>query len=176
MINQKNMSLRYSLLLFIWWGIFTSVNFIKAQSLSPVLIYSAGQKSTNAQFGSLDYAIGETVVAPTSVNSGQNLTLTQGYYQVYVISVTTDTEDGEHIEFATEIFPNPTSQYVIIKSELPVIYQLSDLQGRRMTNLDLPETNHYINVENLNEGIYILEISNSENRIKKSFKICISKP
>lgn len=169
------MRLRYSLLPFIWVVLFFQSMVVKSQSLSPSLIYSAGQKSTNAQFGTLDYAIGEAVISPTTTNIGQNLILTQGYYQVYVISVTTDVEDVGISDSNIEIFPNPSSHYFTLKSDLPVRYTLYNLQGRLIKFTDTEDTKHEIHVLNLNEGMYILETTDYKKQIKKSFKIIITK-
>ena len=80
-----------------------------AQSTSPQVIASGGDhfKGSNAQ---ISYTIGEPVI---DTYQGSNAELTQGFHQTNLtIDGVEDLVDG----YALEVFPNPTTQFIVIRS------------------------------------------------------------
>jgi hypothetical protein len=69
------------------------------------------------------------------------------------------------------IYPNPTTDYLFIKSDLEIKgIQISDLNGRIVNNLDFQDNK--INLTSLQTGIYFAKISDENGKIttKKIFK------
>ena len=70
-----------------------------------------------------------------------------------------------------KIYPNPTNNYLNIKSSTVTITKISifDLQGKRM----LIKTNHLdnINVSNLNRGIYFLKLEMNQSVLMKKIML-----
>lgn len=72
------------------------------------------------------------------------------------------------------IYPNPTSQYVWINDQTssPVFsYNMYDMSGRKIKSDALNGSEKKINVSDLGNGIYLLELVSSEKRITKKIVV-----
>jgi hypothetical protein len=137
--------MKVKLLLFL--GLISSVSlFAQRQDV----IASGGDYFSNSN-GSLTWTCGEIITEPFSANG---VSISQGFNQTNLVITTVE-------EFLTEnfnviAFPNPTNDFVIIKSDKSELlnYQLFDLKG----NLLKQETNNnsiqQISLKQLPTGIY----------------------
>ncbi len=128
-----------------------------------------------------DYFNG-TSLNVTNVN--ENINLKAGEYRIYTTkqypkpeiqaTTTVDIETLEIAEFS--IFPNPANDYVSIQSENEIVsVEIYNLLGKKVfeqhENLG---TNTQINVQNLQNGMYILNVETLQNG-KSSSKLLINK-
>lgn len=71
-----------------------------------------------------------------------------------------ETEDKSTLS----IYPNPTTDYLNIKSDLKIKeIQISDINGRIINNLDFQD--HKINLTSLQIGIYFAKITDENGKI-----------
>ena len=78
-----------------------------------------------------------------------------------------DVHDLEGIRIS--IFPNPANSYINIELDaaLPLSFKLFNIQGKLLDSGILSQKlNHKINVESYANGMYHLEITNTENKVK----------
>lgn len=70
------------------------------------------------------------------------------------------------------IFPNPTSDFLNISSdaELNTNYTIIDISGRMVANGNMQGNNSILNIENLINGIYFLQIGEQNSTIFKFIK------
>ena len=96
---------------------------IKAQHLSPEVIGSAGASFSNST-AKTDLTVGEVVIETFS----NNTILTQGFLQG-IIKVSTGVVN---IDIKTKIYPNPTTNFLIIELEKNVNAELLvyDINGK----------------------------------------------
>lgn len=129
---------------------------------------AAGTSTTSAG-GSISYSIGQIdYVYPTGAgyNSSEGL---QHPYEIFV------TEVSENLNsISINVFPNPASQSVIIDFKNPDFknhsYQLTDVNGKIISENKITEAQSKINLSEINSGIYFIRISNSSSSLK-TFKL-----
>jgi len=139
-----------------------------AQSLSPTVVASSGDYFSTSSVN-LSWTLGEVV---TDTYIGTNNQLTQGFQQPTASFASVE-------DFAPEVtvslYPNPTDSWVNIEiqnNSENLNIKIMDLTGKVIyTDIYQAETVKKINLENFANGIYFLEISNSENDKLKTFKI-----
>jgi hypothetical protein len=132
------------------------------------VVATAGNTLSNSG-GSISITIGEGVA--NTLTKGDK-TITQGFQQgnlsVSIVSVLKD------LEFSISVFPNPTSDVLTLrltKEDLTGLqYLLFDISGRLISqkNLEMNETT--INVNQLNNGIYLIKVQDGMKELK-TFKI-----
>jgi hypothetical protein len=143
----------------------------RSQSLSPEVISSNGDFYTNTG-GSVSFTIGETV---TETFNGSSNMLTQGFQQPFVD--VTGIPESSSIS-CLSAFPMPfknecSLDFTAMESG---IYNISvyDLTGKQIFNdktmIDLTDRSYKISLLNIDNGIYIVKISN-EKGCNKSLKI-----
>lgn len=133
---------------------------------SQEVIAVQGRSYTNT-LSSIDFTIGEPVISTFSIPSTN---LTQGLHQT---NLTVLGLDDFNTEYAIKVFPNPTND--IIKLDL-IDYQnlkfgLYDILGREIKKNSITDRLTQINMEHLNQGIYILTILSENNEKLKTYKI-----
>ncbi|MFT5076048.1 MAG: endonuclease I [Saprospiraceae bacterium] len=69
------------------------------------------------------------------------------------------------------VYPNPFSEVIWIQNTTNIDSEMNaviyDISGRKVFEKNMNETNTQLNINTLSEGIYLLEISNSTNKIIK---------
>jgi photosystem II stability/assembly factor-like uncharacterized protein len=71
-----------------------------------------------------------------------------------------------------DIFPNPTSEHLYVKSENKLSYRLVDINGKRLTFESISNFYHTINVSDLSSGIYFIELFDGNKMVEShKFKI-----
>ena len=71
---------------------------------------------------------------------------------------------NELFKDSIEIYPNPSNEYIFVESRHDDLdIQIIDLSGRVLIN----SNNNEIFIGNLENGVYMIEISNKNNKIYK---------
>ncbi|MDR2009237.1 MAG: T9SS type A sorting domain-containing protein [Bacteroidales bacterium] len=71
----------------------------------------------------------------------------------------------------TFVYPNPAKDFINIYSENLKTIKLYDLTGREMLNIPVAGNEYYLNVENMENGIYIIVLECSDNIYSKKIII-----
>ena len=87
---------------------------------------------------------------------------TQGIYK-YVDQADVSIAD-ESIE-GLSVYPNPASDFVKVSTENAALQNIAifDITGKEVINLNLSENNANINVSGLDNGIYLMKITDADN-------------
>ncbi|MCX6351470.1 MAG: T9SS type A sorting domain-containing protein [Bacteroidetes bacterium] len=136
-----------------------------SQSLTPEVVNSSGGFGSNSSF-SLSYAVGEAVI--TTINNSNNI-LTQGFLQTED-SVITEIEKAVSIENLT-YYPNPVREVLNIKTNNTSIRNIAvyDVLGKLQYTLDYSSQ---IALTNLAAGFYLVRLTDNNNNLISTFKIC----
>jgi hypothetical protein len=128
---------------------------------------TAGGEATGTG-GTASYSVGQVVYTAAT---GTNGSLAQGVQQPYEISTTVGIKETA-ITLELSVYPNPTTDYLTLKVEdnTELNYQLYDLQGKVIENKKVSSTRTSINVENLPNAIYFLNVVKN-NQVVKTFKV-----
>ncbi len=129
------------------------------------VISSQGSTYVNTN-GTIDFTLGEVI---TNTETSGNFTLTQGFHQTNWNFL--GLEDFNPT-YSASIFPNPTSDELIIKASdfEKVTYSLFDDQGKLISQNLLSGEVTLIQVNQLEFGTYYITLKN-ENQQLKSFKL-----
>lgn len=121
--------------------------------------------------GSASYSIGQVVYI---TNTGTNGSVTQGVQQPYEISVVTGIEQAKDINLEYKAYPNPVTDYLILKVEnynnKNLSCQLFDINGKLLENKKLSGDETEIKMINLVPASYFLKVTDNGKEIK-TFKI-----
>lgn len=158
MINKKRTKVILKFLIF-------SLTTLKAQQATT----SSGGNSFGIG-GTIAYSVGQIVY---STYNGSNGSVAQGTQQPYEISTISGIED-DHISLNIEAYPNPTSDFIILKIEderfQDLSYQIIDINGKLIENKKIVSTTENIPMENLKNATYFLKVTNINQEVK-TFKI-----
>jgi hypothetical protein len=139
---------------------------LSAQEVVPA---SGGNASGNG--GSVCYTIGQISY---TYCSGINGSVLQGIQQAYEISIVSGLEDDVIANLICYVYPNPTTDFVMLKVENYVIenlaYQLYDLSGKQLLNSTIVFTETSIDMKRFGPAIYFLKITQID-KVVKTFKI-----
>jgi hypothetical protein len=139
---------------------------LQAQEAIPA---SGGDASGSG--GSVSYSVGQMVY---TTNQGTNGTITQGVQQPYEISVVSGLEEATSINLICSAYPNPTTDYLVLKVENYDIenlsYQLSDIDGKLLEIRKLEGNETFIVMSNFVPAVYFLKVIQN-NKELKTFKI-----
>jgi hypothetical protein len=142
--------------------------FIGLKSFAQNNTIASGNSVSNSN-GSISYSIGQ--IDYLNVNN-QNGNLNQGIQQPFEIFNITSLNSIEGLNVS--IFPNPTTSLINIESKYQNLsIKISDISGEI-----LEQKNNFsdkiISFENYSQGIYILTITNKDNKIS-NYKIIKNK-
>jgi len=129
------------------------------QVITPSVISSSGN-SYNNEGVIMDYTLGEIVIETFSNNAN---ILTQGFHQG-VIKVNTSVEN---IDIKTKVYPNPTTNFLIVELEKNVNAELLvyDINGKIVIKGKLnEEQKKQLDFSFLNQGNYFLHINISDKQ------------
>ena len=123
----------------------------------------AGYFSTNATLGNADMS---------SVKGNAYLDTIQGYLNprmFLALGLGMSTSIEEVINFATEIYPNPTTDKVAIVSYAVNINKVNmyNISGQLVKSENINSMKTNLNVSDLKKGIYILEIQSNKTSIRR---------
>jgi len=135
------------------------IGFGQAPILTPSVVSSSGDSYSNGNI-IMDYTLGEIVVE-THTNS--TTILTQGFHQG-ILKVNTSVEN---IDIKTKVYPNPTTNFLIIELEKNVNADILvyDINGKlvikdRLNN----EQQKQLDFGFLKQGNYLLHINIAEKQ------------
>ncbi len=143
---------------------------------------SASGGEASGSGGLASYTIGQLVY---TMNTGTTGSVTQGVQQPYEISVVTGIPEAEGMDFSLSVYPNPASDFVILKidastpfgnsqgkllSICSLWYQLYDNNGKLLKSKNVISEKTQIATNDLTPAIYFLKII-EKDKIIKNFKI-----
>ena len=144
-----------------------------AQSLDLFVIASGGNFMSN-QDVSLSATLGELM---TETYSKTEIILTQGFQQSRLEVDTRVTDRGS--EWSIMVFPNPVTDELKIdffgdyRGKISI--ELFDMKGRKIIHQSMDKSSlrdvYTLGINNIERGIYILKITNSDFRINKITRI-----
>jgi hypothetical protein len=156
----------------------------KKVKLSALLLLSIGLTGLQAQEaisatggdasgsgGVVNYTVGQVVY---TTNTGTSGTVTQGVQQPFEIFVVTSLAEVAGITLQCSVYPNPTTDYLILKIEGKVQMQcfasLYDITGKLLESKKIDGNEISISMLNLTPTTYFLKVIRNEKEIK-TFKI-----
>lgn len=144
---------------FLLGGMLLCLQSLHAQSLSPQVVATSG-KSFSSSTAQIDFTVGE-VFTSTYVTSGNMLT--QGFHQPEIII--TSLKPNEY-EFAFNLYPNPTAQFVTVEStlETELHVRIMDIQGRQVQASSVFTRTIKLDLHSLTSGQYLVAISNAAGK------------
>ena len=128
------------------------------QILSPSVIGSAGASFSNSTF-STDLTVGEVMIETFSNIS----IITQGFHQ----GIEGINSDVVNLDINTKVYPNPTTNFLIIELEQNVNAELLvyDINGKIVIKDKLNnEQQKQLDFSFLNQGNYLLHINIADNQ------------
>jgi len=147
--------------------LFFAFQYCIAQSLSPLIISSAGNSLTNGS-NQLDWTLGEST---TYTLSGVTIVLTQGFHQSNLNITSVDNFDDS---FGLTIFPNPAIDHLQIQFEKASENNLIELYSTEGKLLLTQESKYtrlcQIDMSKYDIGTYLIKIHN-KNTKGKSYRI-----
>ena len=121
--------------------------------------------------GSASYSVGQVVY---TTNPGTNGSVAQGVQQPYEISVVTGIEEAKGINLMISAYPNPTTDFLILKIEGNVqtqfIASLYDMNGKLLDNKKVTANETSIVMSNLVPATYFVKVTVGNKEVK-TFKI-----
>jgi Secretion system C-terminal sorting domain len=125
--------------------------------------------------GSANYSVGQIFY---TTNSGINGSVAQGVQQPFEISVVTAIEEAKEISINIMAYPNPATDYLILKIEgelqAQYIASLYDLNGKLLEYKKVEGNETTISMEKLVPATYFLKLIQGSKEIK-TFKIIKTK-
>lgn len=108
--------------------------------------------------GTVSYSVGQVVY---TTNTGTNGSVAQGVQQPFEISVVTGIEQTA-INLAISAYPNPTTDYLVLKIENydngNLSYQLFDMQGKLLENKKVTGNETSIDMSKLVPATYFVKV------------------
>ena len=133
-------------------------------------ITTAGGNTTSSA-GSVSYSVGQ-IVCKTQIGSSGSVA--QGVQQPFEISVVLGLDEAQGINLVLSAYPNPATDYVILKVENfkteNLTYHLYDISGKLIESRKIISSTETIGMENLPSAIYFLKVTNNNTEVK-TFKI-----
>lgn len=132
--------------------------------------------------GSASFTVGQVVyttitgggVVGQGTKVGTNSSMAQGIQQSYEITSSVGIDDGNGITLECSVYPNPTTDYLILKIENKIqakyIASLYDLKGMLILKRKVEDTETVILMKLLVKATYILKIMDTK-KVVKTFKV-----
>jgi Secretion system C-terminal sorting domain len=132
-------------------------------------IVASGGNATGAG-GKVSYSVGQVVYTTATGTGGR---VTQGVQQPFEI-VTLGNDDFPEITLTMAVYPNPTTSFVNLQIDNfnfeNLQFYLSDMAGKQLQTQKVTTSETQIQMENLPQSIYFLNVTNN-NKTIKTFKI-----
>ncbi|MEM7038661.1 MAG: T9SS type A sorting domain-containing protein [Bacteroidota bacterium] len=160
--------MRRTFLILIAWTLTGILAPVRAQSLAPEVLATAGA-SDSAAAGQLHWTAGEAVI--NTLTAGGNI-LTQGFHQTQLTVTALEESTPEGLE----VFPNPVSETLFLRSGQPLNakIELVDMHGRVVRTREIVDAHQQtLDVRALSEGTYILNVHGTTYSWKGSWKILV---
>ncbi len=149
---------------------FLSFGFSFTSATAQNSVNGAGGNASGSG-GSASYSVGQVVYNSTFET---NASVAQGVQQSYEISVVTSFEEAKEMNLSVSVFPNPTSDYLILETKdselLNLHFQLYDMNGKLLQNGKITSNQTNIEMSHLAPATYFVKVSDINNELK-AFKI-----
>lgn len=127
--------------------------------------------NTSGIGGSVSYSVGQIVC---QTQTGTELSVAEGVQQPYEISVSTGIKKAKGINLSASVYPNPTTDYLILEIKdlefTKLSFQLYDMNGKLLQSEKIITEETQINIDELVPASYILKVIKHKKSIKE-FKI-----
>jgi len=121
--------------------------------------------------GSVSYSVGQVVY---QIHTGVNGSVAEGIQQPYRILVASEIEEARGIYLSFTAFPNPATDYLILKvdnyDKENLSFQVIDIHGKALHNQKITGNQTRIAMGNLSPAIYGVQVF-FDNKLLKTFKI-----
>lgn len=163
-------------------GNFTSVSIdtLSSNAFSPIGKDPSGQNYSGFQSNLYNVAdFNDPLYVPTHTTLLYRLRFSQNYAYILVnngvvrnqlpLTSTTDVNEQDFIENNIDVYPNPTTDKIIIsrKQNTPLNIDFYNLTGKLLLSENMTENNHILDLSNYPKGIYMLKIGNEMKKIIK---------
>lgn len=149
--------------------LFACLIFATHSIYSQETIPASGGEATGSG-GSSSYSVGQLVY---SNNVGSGGTLSQGVQQSIEL-FTLSNPELTTVNLSAVTYPNPTSDYIILKISDNALdylsYKLFDVNGKAIANGNITNADTRIKMQQLALGMYILKVLQNNTELK-AFKI-----
>lgn len=133
--------------------------------------FNATGGDTFGSGGSTSYSVGQLVY---TTNTSTHGSIAQGVQQPYEISVVTAIEEALSINLSVTAYPNPTTDFLILRiAEFDISnlsYHLHNIQGKLLHSEKIPGNQTSIAMGHLDPGTYFVSVFH-ENQVVKTFKV-----
>jgi len=147
---------------------FVLLSFIASLSFSLAQeVITASGGNAEGSGGSVSYSVGQVFYM---THEGTTGSVNEGVHQPYEISAITGIEESEGIDLVLSAFPNPVTDFLILRIDQDnpenLSYQLFDINGR------LIQIGHVIGNETIIDmtgsipAVYLLKVLDNEKEIK----------
>ena len=151
-----------------------------ASSLQAQEVVTTAGSYGETTSGSLSWTVGEPVIE--TITDGTN-TLTQGFQQSKLTVTAINNLKISGIELS--VYPNPTTDYIILKldnsvqtrhalSQQELSYQLYDIHGKLILQKKMTGNKQTIHMQNYKPATYILKIMQAKDSSRKDAIHCVS--
>ena len=139
--------------------------FVFANATAQKAFVASGGNATGSG-GTSSYSIGQFDYTTATGSGGSAMQGVQIPFEIETLSG----KEFTQIALKTAIYPNPTTDFVILKFEnfdyQNLSYQLIDLNGREIVHQKITNSKAQIQVENLPNAIYTLIVNDKNRTIK----------
>lgn len=134
---------------------------VEAQTLSPEVIATAGERFDLPGEGSLEWTLGETMVETLTE---QSFLLTQGFHQSYFV---VDAWRNSEFEFQIQVFPNPTPDWLYLETDAPhqLSIELVDMMGRVLLEKKVSQQGQ-LYLGDFADGLFLLRIFDDKQTLR----------
>ncbi len=140
------------------------------QAMELQVVGSAGTVLAGSSGTTLHFTVGEMMVAEAQNNN----ILPQGFHQIVVWQIVPSDEPAD-ISFQVKVYPNPTSGYLQVETEMPLQVSMYDLNGRMVLPVSDITSMESFDLTGFASGMYFLRVMEKENSVVKSFKVQVIK-
>ncbi len=134
-----------------------------AQSMEVEVIGSAGT-SIATTVGSLQWTVGEPMIRTVA----QGAILSEGFHQTVIWEIV---PVHQAPDLQLSVWPNPSTNYLEVKTDRPVSVTLFDLSGRKVVEDTTIEKQGVLQLSQLPAGAYFLEVSDATRHRLATYKI-----
>ncbi len=131
---------------------------VRSQTISQTLISPSGSYTANENI-KLHWSVGELSIQSYDTD----INLTEGFYQPSLIIILNN-KTSSSLDLILELYPNPTSDYLIIQHDEKLHYNLYSLQGQLIRSGIIGPENEKIHVNNLIDGTYLIRFNNPSGK------------
>lgn len=132
---------------------------------------SAAGGNASGSGGTVAFSVGQVVY---TTNTGTNGSVAQGVQQPFEISVITGLTEATGINLSVSAYPNPTTDYLTLKTEdfqfSDLKFQLFDMAGKLIESNKISGNETKIETRGLVPATYFLKVM-QDNKEIKTFKI-----